>query len=190
MLINSLINKLWTSDYSYNGVLSDSVHQQHTYWPAEDGKHGQVWSGQIRGGGHSDSVLGQDPHTVGRQGADAEAVRRTAGRGRSVPAGAHPGRFAFATALEKMERVRWLRLVQTADGHDDARVVSCWHPETGQRHWFVHCFDQSTGEQLGERTEQLTRVRKMYGKTGLSAGRPRRQIWIQTTSVLVRIRSF
>lgn len=109
MFINSRINKLWTFDYSNNCVLSGSVHQQHTYRPIEDGKHSQVWPGQIRGGGHSDIVLGQNPNFVGRQSVDAEAVRRTAGRGRSVPSGAHTGRFAFTTSLEKMERVRRLR---------------------------------------------------------------------------------
>jgi len=90
---------------SHVGVLSVAIHKQHTDRPAEDGKHGQVRPGQVRGGGYSHSVPGQDTHTVGRQGAHAQAVRRAAGCGRPVAARAHPRSPPVAATVEAVEGV-------------------------------------------------------------------------------------
>lgn len=169
---------------SHDGELPHPVHQQHPHRPVEDRQHGQVRAGQVRGGGDCHAVSGQDPHTAGRQGADAEAVRRAAGRGRAVAAGARAGRAAAAAAVEALEGVHRLRLdVQAAGGDDDAgrqRLV-----QAGQRDVGRGRDHQGAGEQPGERAQQPARVGTVHGTAGLSAGRPRRQVRLQAASVVV-----
>lgn len=93
---------------SLNVVLSGSVHKQHTDRSAKDRYHGQVRSGEIRDGGYSDAVPGQNTHIAGRQSTGVETVRRAPGRGRAVLAGPYTGRAAVAAPLEKVERIRGL----------------------------------------------------------------------------------
>lgn len=163
-----------------------AVHQQHTGRPAENRRHGQVRPGQVRGGGRGHAVPGQDPHPAGGQGAHAEADRRAAGRARAVPARAHTGRAAAAAPVEALEGVLRVRLVQqdaTNAGDDGA---GHGRGQAGQRDvghtGRVH---QGVGEQPGERAQQPARVGEVHGAVGLSAGRPRRQVRVQATSVLV-----
>lgn len=171
---------------SHGRVVPVAVHQQHTGRPAENGRHGQVRPGQVRGGGRGHAVPGQDPHPAGGQGAHAEADRRAAGRARAVPARAHTGRAATAAAVEAVEGVLRVRLGEqdAADASDDG--AGHGRGQAGQRDvghaGRVH---QGAGEQPGERAQQPAGVGKVYGAVGLSAGRPRRQVRVQTTSVLV-----
>lgn len=82
-----------------------------------------------------------------------------------------------------MEGVRRLRLVQTANGDDDAGHR---RPEARQRDVRDARFHQGAREQPGARAEQPARVGKVHGEAGLSAGRQGREVRVQTTSVLVR----
>lgn len=172
--------------YSHGDILSVAVHQQHTDGSAEDGQHSQVRSGEVRGGGHSDAVPSQNPHTACGQGADVEADRRAAGRGRAVPARAHTGRPVAAAALEEMEGVLRVRFEQESDDAGDDGSGQRFG-KTGKRHvrhaGRVH---QGAGKQPGERPQQPAGVGKMHGAIGVPVGRKGRQIRVQATSVLVR----
>lgn len=164
--------------YSHGDILSVTVHQQHIDGSAEDGQHGQVRSGKVRGGGHSDPVSCQDPHTACGQGTDAEADRCAAGRGRAVPARAHTGRPAAAAALEEMEGVLRVRFEQESDdaGNDGAGQRL---GETGQRHVrYAGRVHQGAGKQPGERPQQPAGVGEMHGAVGVPVGRKRRQIGV------------
>lgn len=174
-------------DCSYVRIVSVAVHQQHTDRPVEDGQHGEIRSGQVRGGGHSHVVPGQDPHTVGREGTDVEAHHRAAGRRGPLAARSRAHGLAVAATLAPVQGVCWhpIAHLESADGDDDAGNRGA---QARQRHGIG--IDKGTGEQPGERAQQPAGVGKVHGKTGLSAGRPGRQVRVQTTSVLVSYKTF